>query len=290
MTRWALICNPTAGGYRPDVPERVQSALAGQGVEVHVQRTQGAGHAVELAQALNGVACVAAYGGDGTVREVAKGLLGRDLPLAFLPGGSGNSTAKELGLPLEPVAAALASLQGRVLPIRLGHINGEPFVNMAGIGFDALAVHLITPQLKARLGPLAYIAAGFRCLVHRHPALRLHTPAGERRARWVVGARASRYAGLLRIHPTAHMTRPVLGLAAVNGWMLLPFGIGRLLLHLPVRGPGLTLEEHAGFRVTSSEPVHAHVDGDYLGQGTSFELGLLEQPVSFCLPGGKVQS
>lgn len=284
MEHWALICNPAAGGFRPDVPERVQAALAARGVTLRVQYTGQPGHATALARSIGGVTGFAAYGGDGTLREVAKGLLGRDLPLAFVPGGSGNSSAKELGLPLEPVAAALAGLEGRVESVHLGHINGEPFVNMAGIGFDGRVVYLLSRELKGHLGPLAYIATGFRALLHRHPGLRVHAGGRERGAVWVVGSRAARYAGLLRIHPTVEMTRPVLGLTAVNGWMLVPFGIGRLLLHLPVRGPGLTLEEHAGFRVTSAEPVHAHVDGDYLGQGTAFELGVLEQALPLRFP------
>ena len=284
MTDWALICNPTAGGYQAEVPARLMQALAGQGVRLQVLHTTHAGHAVHLARDLTGVACVAAYGGDGTLREVVKGLHGREVPVAFIPGGSGNSTAKELGLPLSPVEAALAALAGRSAPIRLGHINQEPFVNMAGIGFDAFVTHLLTPALKGRLGALAYIVGGFRALVHRHPGLRVHTAGGERRAVWVVGARAQRYAGLLRIHPSAHMTRPILGLVSVNGWMLVPFGIGRLLLHLPVRGPGLALEEHTEFRVTSDEPVHAHVDGDWLALGPTFPLGLLERPMLFRLP------
>jgi diacylglycerol kinase family enzyme len=253
-------------------------------VEVVAQASEHPGHAVTLARGAAGVERVAVYGGDGTLREAAKGLLGRNLPLVFLPGGSGNSTARELGLPPEAHRAALAALRGRVTAFRSGHIDGELFLNMAGIGFDALAVHLLSRELKERLGSLSYILAGFRCLAHRHPALRVHTDGAERRALWVVGARASRYAGLLRIHPTAHMTRETLGLVAVNGWMLLPFGIGRLLLHLPVRGPGLVLEEHAAFRVTATEPVHAHVDGDWLRQDTAFQLGLLEQTVPFCLP------
>lgn len=286
MEQWALICNPAAGGYRPDVPQRVRDVLAERGVGVRTYFTGRAGHASALARSIGGVTGFAAYGGDGTLREVAKGLLGRGLPLAVVPGGSGNSTARELGLPGDPVGAALAGLEGRTVPVHLGHINGEPFVNMAGIGFDALAVYLLTPQLKSRLGPLAYIAAGFRCLLHRHPTLRVHAGGREQGAVWAVGSRASRYAGILRIHPTVEMARPVLGLTAVNGWMLVPFGIGRLLLHLPVRGPGLALEEHATFRVTSAEPVHAHVDGDYLGQGTEFELGVLEKTLELRFPAG----
>lgn len=285
MTRWALIYNPIAGRFRPERLEAVCRALADQGVHIEPLRCEAPGHATELAAAVQGVERVVVYGGDGTLNEAAQGLLGRGLPLAFLPGGSANSMARELGLPREPVAAARALLGSRVVPVQPGHVDGRSFLMMAGFGFDGLAIHLISRGLKNRLGSVGYILTGFRCLVHRHPTLRVEANGVERRAIWAVAARCGHYAGVLRIHPRAALTAEALGLVAVNGWMLVPFGIGRLLLRLPVRGPGLALEEHRAFRIRADEPVHAHLDGDYYRQGTEFDVGLESRPLPFCFPG-----
>ena len=284
MGRWAIITNPIAGGFSEKGLEAVRSVLAGGGVETVVHPTTGPGHATEIGRTVSGVERVAVFGGDGTLNEAAEGLLGRGIPLAFIPGGSANSMAGELGLPRRPAAAARALLGSRPVPIRPGRVDGRHFLMMAGFGFDGLAIHLISSRLKNRMGSLGYVLTGFRCLVHRHAPLRVETPSGTRRGIWAVASRSGRYAGILTIHPRASLRSPALGLTVVNGWMLVPFGIGRLLLRLPVRGPGLTLEEHQAFTVVSDTPVHAHLDGDYYREGTRFEVGISEQELPFCFP------
>lgn len=285
MSRWAIIYNPVAGSFSTARLDSIQAALRDLGIESDLLPTRERGHATEIARKLEGVERVAVFGGDGTLNEAAEGLLGRGVPLAFLPGGSGNSMASELGLPRNPVAAARALAEPHTISIRPGKVDGRHFLLMAGFGFDGLAIHLISKQLKNRLGSLGYILTGFRCLVHRHPTMRVETPGGTRRGLWVVAARGQHYAGILKIHPKAGLTRPGLGLMAVNGWMLLPFGIGRLLFRLPIRGPGLVLEEHPTFRITSEAPVHVHVDGDYFKAGTTFEVGIAEQELLLSVPG-----
>ena len=296
MRRWALLYNPIAGGFSETRLEAVRSALAEGGVETVPHPTTGPGHAREFGRTViggeqgagveqgSGVERVAVFGGDGTLNEAAEGLLGRNIPLAFIPGGSANSMAGELGLPRQPAAAARALLHSRPVPIRPGRVDDRHFLLMAGFGFDGLAIHLISNRVKNRLGSLGYILTGFRCLAHRHAPLRVETPSGTRRGIWAVASRSRRYAGVLTIHPRAGLTSPALGLTAVNGWMLVPFGIGRLLLRLPVQGPGLTLEEHRQFSVISDQPVHAQLDGDYYRQGTRFEVGISDQELLFCFP------
>ena len=286
MAKWAIIYNPVAGSFDTAKLASIQAALRNLGIESELLPTREPGHATEIARAVEGVDQVAVFGGDGTLNEAAEGMLGRGIPLAFLPGGSGNSMAAELGLPRDPAAAARALAGPQTLSIRPGMVDGRHFLLMAGFGFDGLAIHLISKSMKNRLGPLGYILTGFRCLVHRHPSMGVETPDGKRRGVWVVAARGQHYAGILKIHPTAGLTRPRLGLTAVNGWMLLPFGIGRLLFRLPVRGPGLVLEEHPSFRITSETPVHAHLDGDYFKAATQFEVGVSEQELLLSAPGG----
>jgi hypothetical protein len=91
---------------------------------------------------------VVAAGGDGTVNEVANGLLGSDLPLAVMPTGTINVLARELGLGRSVQQVAHAILEGRVGLVWPGLANGRAFLLMAGIGFDAAVVAAVSPPLK----------------------------------------------------------------------------------------------------------------------------------------------
>src|SRR5208282_409165 len=92
----------SGGGYRPDVEGRIIEACTKSNIEGTIEFTRGRGHAIELAQ--NAVKqrtdFVFAVGGDGTVNEVAQGLLGSKVALGILPKGSGNGLARHLGIPM----------------------------------------------------------------------------------------------------------------------------------------------------------------------------------------------
>ena len=68
--------------------------------------------------------------------------------------------------------------------------------------------------------------------------------------------------------------------------MIAPFALTNLGFGTAFTGKGIRLEEHSGFSVQGLAPFHAHVDGDYLGQGTAFEVGISEQSLPFCFPPG----
>src|SRR5690606_20245149 len=101
--------------------------------------TDYAGHAPELARqaAEEGCAVVVAVGGDGTVNEVARGLLHTDTALGIIPRGSGNGLARHLGVPLTVDGSIRFLNNGHRSKIDSGTINGRPFFTTAGIGFDA---------------------------------------------------------------------------------------------------------------------------------------------------------
>ena len=107
MRRAALIYNPTAGRQRhAQVLEAILAALRDGGFDVEPVPTGAAGEATELARRLaaeGGAEAVFAFGGDGTVREVAAGLLGSAVALGIMPGGTANVLALALGLPRDPV-------------------------------------------------------------------------------------------------------------------------------------------------------------------------------------------
>ena len=104
-----------------------------------IRPTAYAGHAVELARtaAAEGFAVVAAVGGDGTVNEVGRGLLGTTTALGIIPQGSGNGLARHLKVPLGLPAALQRLAAPTFSNMDVGVINGHPFFCTAGLGFDA---------------------------------------------------------------------------------------------------------------------------------------------------------
>ena len=158
-----------------------------RGWQITIHPTQSPGHATELAKeaALGGCQLVLAAGGDGTLGEVANGLVGTDTILAPLPVGTANSFAKELGMPLpgfldkqKLLEAAEVLANGRVFPMDLGYRhdeggNGRYWLLWSGTGVDGYIVHQIEPRPRwsKKLGPLGYVMQSFKAM-QQYPNIR----------------------------------------------------------------------------------------------------------------------
>jgi len=134
-----LVVNPVAGrGRALALLPTVREAFARAGLPLTVLVTERPGHATVLAQATPGDATILAMGGDGTVHEVARACIDSGRTLGVVPVGSGDDFAFALGLARGDVEAVVSvALEGRVRLVDTGVCNGEPFVNAAGVGFDA---------------------------------------------------------------------------------------------------------------------------------------------------------
>lgn len=146
----AIIMNPTSGsGGGRTLLASISSLLAQRGMQVRVFATQASGDERRQAElALEaGATDVVCVGGDGTLSEVVGVMAGKDATLYIVPSGTGNDFARAFGLPREPVAALEAQLSGRPERIDLGTINGKPFLNVAGSGFDVEVLRM-TEELK----------------------------------------------------------------------------------------------------------------------------------------------
>lgn len=136
------------------------TVLASHGTTASVQITRGPEDAHRFAHdaVVAGVDAVIAWGGDGTVNGAASALVGTQIPLAIIPGGSGNGLARELLIPLQARAAFAVAATGRERLIDAGVLHGSLFFNVAGIGFDAgIANRLAAPG--ARRGLAGYVLA-----------------------------------------------------------------------------------------------------------------------------------
>jgi len=164
MRRGALVYNPVAGRRRATaLRDAICAALAAGGWEVEAAPTAGPGDATPLAATLareGRVEAVFAAGGDGTLREVAAGLLGSDVALAPLPMGTTNVLVRALGVPREPLAAARALAAGVRRPLAVGVCGETPFLMMVSAGLDAAIMGALSGPLKARFGLGAVLAQG----------------------------------------------------------------------------------------------------------------------------------
>ena len=212
--RIKLIANPISGGdSRGRVAEAVR-ILEQAGAWVDLFFTTQRGDATLEAAGLEATKydLVIAAGGDGTLNEVANGLAGRKIPLAFLPLGTANVMALEMGLPVTVEGACRVALHGEARPVCLAEISGGFFLMMAGVGYDAAAVRAVNSRLKRRTGKFAYLVAGMRAFLAYQPvALRVQTAEGEIYRAWhLIVTNIRIYGGPFLLAPESGLDRPLL--------------------------------------------------------------------------------
>ncbi|HVT59997.1 MAG TPA: diacylglycerol kinase family protein [Thermoanaerobaculia bacterium] len=208
MRRAALIYNPNSGRRRnARLLDRVLAACRQGGFEVEPVKTDGPGAATGLARALAGGGsheAILALGGDGTVREVAAGLLGSEVVLGVLPGGTVNLLARALGLPGDPVAAAAALGRLPPRPLDVGLAGDCPFLMMTSAGLDARMLAVLDQDSKARFGKWAVLYQGLReWWRYPYPRLDILADGEPLEASFAAVLNIPYYAGPFRMAPAA---------------------------------------------------------------------------------------
>lgn len=173
--RMLVIVNPYATTVSDRLKNLVIYALQGR-YDVEAIDTEAPKHAIEIGREARAghYDVVVAFGGDGTLNEVANGLAGTDIPVALLPGGSTNVVCRSLGVPGDVVDATehLLGLADDFRPRRidLGRIDDRYFVFSAGAGIDATVVRRVdaNPRLKASAGPWYYSWAAVSSFYRRY--------------------------------------------------------------------------------------------------------------------------
>jgi diacylglycerol kinase family enzyme len=185
----------------PDLVQRVAEVL-----QPELHPTTRPEHATEIAArcARDGASLVIALGGDGTINEVANGLVGTSTPMAVLPGGTANVLACELGIPRDPVKAArqLSSWVAQKIPAgRLTTADQPPrhFLLMAGAGLDAEVLRNVKPDVKRRLGKAAYWIEGLKMTGRRLRQLEVRAEGQSITTGFALISRVRNYGGDLTI-------------------------------------------------------------------------------------------
>ena len=165
-----VIINPIAG-VRPkdEIPAIVREILTPDLFDVTIRFTEYAGHASEIAKEAvrNNIDTVVAIGGDGTINETAKCLIGSNTALGIVPMGSGNGLARHRRIPLELSRALQVVKEGYRDCIDYGDVNGHIFFCTAGVGFDAVVSHEFAEK-KGR-GPINYAKSAIDVFSNYNP-------------------------------------------------------------------------------------------------------------------------
>jgi diacylglycerol kinase family enzyme len=288
--RALVIVNPYATTVSDRLRNLVVYALQAR-FEVDAVDTQSPGHATELCReaAHEGYDVMIAFGGDGTVNEVANGLAGTTTPMSCLPGGNTNVYCRLLGIPGEIVDATehLLRITDDWQPRRvdLGRVNGRHFTFSSGVGIDASVVARVDahPRLKARFGPWYFTYVGLAVFSRRYlfKAPRLVTRIDEDTIEGVttIVQNASPYT-YFRERPIAIADGATLDGGTLAGCVLrrgnpidMPTLVWRLLSGQPRAGGHRHVSEFDGARalkVASADgrDLPLQVDGDYIGDVT----------------------
>ncbi|GAB4210619.1 MAG: diacylglycerol kinase family lipid kinase [Roseiflexaceae bacterium] len=272
--RALIVFNPVAGqaASLEQALHDAQEVWRAHGWTVDLRPTTGPGDGTRIAReaAREGYQVVVAAGGDGTVNEVVNGLAGTATALAALPIGTVNVWVRELGMPLQPRAAAEAILQARVERIDLGRAGERYFLLMAGVGFDAAVTAEVRSQEKRRLGVLAYALRAI-WLGLRFQGSRTTIVIDGRRVRarvlMVVLGNSQLYGGFVKMTARASVNDGLLDVCIIRGKSLLsaPMRLLAIALRRYTRDSEVEYHRAREVRIEAPRPLAVQVDGDHIG-------------------------
>jgi YegS/Rv2252/BmrU family lipid kinase len=290
----AIIINPIAGGARPGIAQR-RARLAIDAVERHGDRpevfvSERPGHARELARIAveRGMRLVIAWGGDGTINEVASALVFGDVPLGIVPAGSGNGLARELGVPWRPDRAIASALSAEPHRVDVGEMAARYFVNIAGIGFDAeVAARFDRAENTARgLRGYAWLTArSFFSYRSRRYTIAVDDQRLQTRALMIVIANGTEFGNRILIARGARVDDGVLDVVVVEDRSRAATlgGVPWLVTRQIHRVPQWSTRPARRVTIESDEPMMFHVDGEPVQGGTRLDARIHPGALPVCV-------
>jgi len=282
-----VIVNPVAGACSTHrMWPLISRLLRHIGLSFDHEFTEGRGHAIELAKTAtsDGYQYLVAVGGDGTINEVANGILHSTgesgTALGIVCTGTGSDFIRSVGIPKDYTCACSFLTSSRRLLIDVGVVeyqkNGQPlqrfFVNVAGTGFDATAVEATERLPKYFGGTIPYVAGLLRSLFgYRNKSVILHIGDKVEATRIlnVVVANGSYLGGGMHIAPEAKLDDSLLDIVVVGDIskfeLMKAFPMVYKGTH--ITHPKVRMEKATHITVESPERVLVHADGELLGEG-----------------------
>ncbi len=264
-----VIVNPSSGsGPKREALSELRAAMQAQGRKVIEYRTTCPGDATRYAASIRDEAdMVISWGGDGTAREVASGLVGSNTPMLVCPAGTENLFAKELRIPSHPQRLAGIVAAGRTVECDLGIVNGRDFLMIIGVGFDGEVVRRLTAVRRGHITHLSYFWPIWRTFwEHDYPRMRVVADGEEIFDDFGLAfvGNISRYAVGLRICRDASFDDGLLDLVVFTcqeQTALVLHAAWTLLRRHPLKG-NVIYRQFRNARIETDRPTPSQTDGD----------------------------
>ncbi len=275
-----LIYNPSARGLELGgigEIDRALDAMHEAGHRVTLVRTRGPGTGDEVGRECvrGGADLILVAGGDGTVNEVANGVIPESVPFGVFPAGTANVLASELGLvgSMESVARQVADWVPRRICVGLlkadGGASHRYFLMVAGVGLDAHIVGQVDPFWKRSQGKLSYMFAGLAEFGRELDEFDARVGESSWRVTFALASRVRNYGNTVVITPEAGLLRDDLAMALFEGrntFRYLAY-LGGVITNKLEGTEGVTLlhAKSAEFQPCGDNPVYVQVDGEIAG-------------------------
>lgn len=281
-----FIVNPVSGGKKKTVfNKQVLETLDLSKFEPTFRITEYNGHGYELAKigVENRFDAIVAVGGDGTINEVGSALVGTDIPLGIIPEGSGNGLALYLGIPMHEVGAIRRINKFETMRVDTGKANGRSFMNMAGIGFDALVSDKFASD--SFRGPIGYMRSVVNALSdYKSKPYRLVIDGKEyeREAFMISVANSPQYGNNAYIAPNAQANDGFLDVCIVHKFplYLLPMMVFHLFNRSVDQSEYVEIIPGKRIEIYTDEQQAIHVDGEPFDLGKELHIQVLERSLS----------
>lgn len=265
-----FVINPIAGsGLAQRVGVQLSNWLKENGREHSVWYTEGVGHATELAKNAveNGAETVVAIGGDGTVSETARGLLGAKTALGIIPAGTGNDIARTLRIPKKPQEALEFVFSHPARNMDAGYVNDMLFINVCGTGFDVCVLDYTLTAKKYVRGMLPYLWGVIRTIFTFQPAMAtFQLDGGEIETRQTLllsVANGKYFGGGIQVAPMAEPNDGYFDFVMIDHiprWKM-PFQLPKLIMGKVTQVPGFSHRRCKNITI-ETENMRINLDGE----------------------------
>lgn len=279
-----FIVNPISGTQgKTGVVDLIEQKLDCEKFEYSIVQTEYAGHATVLARKFSEedkFDAVVAVGGDGTVNEIARAIVGTSVIFGVIPCGSGNGLARHLHIPMDPSGAIRVINNFNVELLDYGTINDVPFFCTCGVGFDAFVSSKFAASEKR--GMLTYLENTLREGVKYRSdtyEIEIEGETSKYKAFLIACANASQYGNNAYIAPHASMSDGLMDVTIMEPFTMLE--APQIAIQLFNR----TLNQNSRIKTFRCKNIHIHrehpgvihFDGDPMMAGTEIEVQLKEK-------------